>query len=374
MRNLLLTAVLVVFGWAVVWVIAAGGGCGDESEEPRHPFTSPLAAAEVVKAVKPRPAKAVGTKRSDSQASGLKEMASAKVVGWESIEDFDREIVRFDSVFWDPRDTESLRKTIRETGIVQGKTVLEIGTGTGLVALCCLKAGAKKAVATDVNRNATFNALYNARLLGVASRLETRLVPLGRTDAYSVIGESEKFDLIISNPPWEDRKPVTIAEHALYDREFALLRSLLKDLTNHLKPNGRAFLVYGCTSAIAKLKQLAAEYGLNTKILDDRDPETLPEMFLPGMLIEVTPRKSEKNPNVPAQKKVGTGVIPVPRGGVGNSREKGGMDCFPLVLVLRDGERRLLHQDRMGGSRTRRTPTGDTGNGRYRRGGWGRVL
>jgi methylase of polypeptide subunit release factors len=207
----------------------------------------------------------------------------------QSVEDFGRPIAQFRTVFWETRDTESLRKRIRETNLVRDKDVLEIGTGTGLVALCCLQAGARKVVATDVNPSAVACAAYNAEMLGLSDRLELRWVSPKQTDAYSVIGEGERFDLVISNPPWEDHRPRDVAERALYDEGFALLGSLLKDLEKHLKPDGHALLAYGSVDAIKSLGQLAGKYGHRTQVLDERKLSDLPPVFLPGVLIKVTP-------------------------------------------------------------------------------------
>jgi tRNA1(Val) A37 N6-methylase TrmN6 len=205
------------------------------------------------------------------------------------VEDFRRDLAQFKTVFWDSRDTESLRRMIRETALAQDKTVLEIGAGTGLLSLCCLNTRAAKVVATDVNPAAIANTVYNATLLGFSDRLETRLVPLERAAAFAVIGAEEQFDLIISNPPWENRTPGRIDEYALYDEGFALMRSLLSGLAGHLKPGGKALLAYGCVDAIRTLQRLAPEFDLAVRVHDDRNLNNLPDVFLPGMLLEVIP-------------------------------------------------------------------------------------
>ncbi|MGE0378085.1 MAG: 50S ribosomal protein L11 methyltransferase, partial [Planctomycetaceae bacterium] len=214
-------------------------------------------------------------------------------IAWrlESIADIDGGIAVFESVFWEPGDTESLRALIRQSRIAEGKTVLEIGTGSGLIALCCLKAGATRVVATDINPAAVANARYNARRLGVADRLDVRRVPLDDAGAYSVIEPSEQFDLIISNPPWEFRvdPPRRIADYALFDPRFELMRTMLHGHQVHLRPGGKLLLAYGCASAIRAVQQTATQQGLTTNILDDRDLRQLPELFLPGMLLEVAP-------------------------------------------------------------------------------------
>lgn len=199
------------------------------------------------------------------------------------------DIVVFDTVFWEPRDTSSLRKLIQETDLVRDRRVLEIGTGSGLVALCCLHAGARQVVATDVNPQALVNARYNAEMLKLLERLETRQVALRDASAFAVLRPDERFDVIVSNPPWEDGRPQSIDEYALYDEGFRLLDSLLSELRQRLNPGGKGLLAYGNASAIRKAIELAPQYKLHVRVLDDRDVAELPENFLPGMLLEFTP-------------------------------------------------------------------------------------
>ena len=210
-----------------------------------------------------------------------------RIRAWFTVEDFEKNLAVLETVFWDPRDTISLRELIRAGGLTEGKDVLEIGTGSGLLALCCLKADAKKVVATDVNESAIENANLNARHLGLADRLETRLVQLDDSSAFSVIKSDEKFDLIISNPPWVNRKPESIDEYALYDANFELMKSLFDGLQDHLKPGGRVLLAYGCVDAIKTMEKLAKERKFGFIIRDKRKLDDLPEEFLPGMLVEI---------------------------------------------------------------------------------------
>lgn len=211
------------------------------------------------------------------------------IVRWVTVPDLPQPLAVFDSVFWEPDDTLSLRQWIRTGEQVRGRDVLEIGTGTGLVSLCCLQAGAARVVATDINPAAVRNAEFNAQRLQLQERLSCRLVPRRSPGAWTVLAADEKFDLIISNPPWENQTPVTVAEFALYDPDFALLQSLLQGARQRLKPGGRMLLAYGCVTAIRRMQELAQQLGLQLTILDERDLETLPEVFLPGMLLEVRP-------------------------------------------------------------------------------------
>jgi release factor glutamine methyltransferase len=210
-------------------------------------------------------------------------------VNWVSIEDLPLPLAQFETVFWDPRDTPSLRQLMRKTDVVKGKQVFEIGTGTGLLAACALQAGAARAVATDINSNAVINARFNSALLGFAKRLEVRQVAPAHPGAYEVLRNDEQFDVILSNPPWVNRVPQRIDEFALYDASFKLMRTLLDGLPKHLRPGGKALLAYGCVDAIRTLKAECAKRGYAIRVVDDdRDLDKLPEEFLPGMLLEVT--------------------------------------------------------------------------------------
>lgn len=87
--------------------------------------------------------------------------------------------------------------------LFKGASVLEIGTGSGIISLYAAKLGARKVVSTDINPIAIECATLNAKRLGFSSVMEARLVPTDDMSAFSVIREDEAFDLIVSNPPYQ---------------------------------------------------------------------------------------------------------------------------------------------------------------------------
>ncbi len=127
---------------------------------------------------------------------------------------------------------------------------LEIGVGSGVNSYILLNRGVGRVVGTDINAAAVRNFELNAAGLGYADRIEGRLVPLHEPGAFSVIGEDERFDVIISNPPWEDHEPQRISEYAYLDSGWVLLRSMLAGLAGHLKEDGRVWLLYGDPRAV----------------------------------------------------------------------------------------------------------------------------
>ena len=197
------------------------------------------------------------------------------------------QFVQFESVFWEADDTVSLRRLITGEEVASGRDVLEIGTGTGLLSVLCLHHGADHVVATDINPAAVANAKYNAAMLVPDAKLDVRQVTADAPGAYAVIGDDERFDLIISNPPWEDGSVNQPADHAFYDPGFALMDSLLEGLPKHLNPSGRCLLAYGHVPAIKRLENEAIRLGYEHKRLDARDLDELPQNFLPGMLVEI---------------------------------------------------------------------------------------
>lgn len=122
---------------------------------------------------------------------------------------------------------------------------LEIGVGSGVNSLILLDQGVGRVVGTDINDNAVRNFEMNAGKFGHSERIDARLVPLDEPEAFSVIDDDEKFDLIISNPPWEDEEPRRIQEYAYLDNNWVLLHSMLDGMADHLKEGGKVWLLYG---------------------------------------------------------------------------------------------------------------------------------
>ncbi len=74
-----------------------------------------------------------------------------------------------------------------------GDRVLDMGTGTGILAVAALRLGAQTALGIDIDPWCYENALENATLNGVADRLEIRI---GSSDQ---IPPDARFDLILAN-------------------------------------------------------------------------------------------------------------------------------------------------------------------------------
>lgn len=104
-------------------------------------------------------------------------------------------------------ETEELVDTVAR--LITPAKILDLGTGTGAIALAFLKRfETAEAVAADSSDEALALARENAR----RNELEARITFL-RSDWYSEIPDTARFDLIVSNPPyladeeWESAQP-----------------------------------------------------------------------------------------------------------------------------------------------------------------------
>ncbi len=137
---------------------------------------------------------------------------------------------------------------------VAGLDVLEIGGGSGALALAIKRRGAAKVVATDISERACAamecNALLNRLDLDV--RQGDMFAPLQGANPLqgaSPLQDGERFDLVIFNLPLMDKPIVHPAEVALCDPSGELLTRFLQGLPKVTTPGGTALFTHADLSA-----------------------------------------------------------------------------------------------------------------------------
>jgi predicted RNA methylase len=168
-----------------------------------------------------------------------------------------------------------------------GRAVLEIGTGSGLIGLCAAELGAAHVVVTDINPEAVECARRNAESLGLAATVDARLVPERDPSAFSVIGRSEAFDVILSNPPYsldlDAPRDTAVVENG--DLGFSILRGL----PTHLRPRGVCLLLYNSFFFHNVMVRYARQLGYDVRhqspdILSPWETEALFNSYLERLL------------------------------------------------------------------------------------------
>ncbi|HTV67289.1 MAG TPA: peptide chain release factor N(5)-glutamine methyltransferase [Rhizobiaceae bacterium] len=152
-----------------------------------------------------------------------------------------------------------LRETVRTTGSCR---ILDLGTGTGAVAIALLHAVSQATgVATDISEDALATAAENARMAGIGSRLT-----FSRSDWFKK--KSGRFHAIVSNPPY-----ITTSDIAGLDREVRdfdphraldggpdgldAYRAIAVGSASHLEENGIVALEIGHTQKDAVTRVFA---------------------------------------------------------------------------------------------------------------------
>ncbi len=146
--------------------------------------------------------------------------------------------------------------------------ILDIGTGTGAIALSLARESTAKLVATDISADALGLAAENARATGALERITFR-----QGDLWSAVGEDERFDVIVSNPPYVDEADLpSLAPEvaawepgpALFAHEggLAVLSAIIARAHAYLRPGGLLALEIGAAQggAVESLMSSTGRY------------------------------------------------------------------------------------------------------------------
>lgn len=109
---------------------------------------------------------------------------------------------------------------------VKGKSVIDLGTGTGVIGFMLLQRGAVKVTATDLDARAIACATENAKRLELEDRFTAQLTE-GWPDVTA--------DLAICNPGWLPTPPKTRIDRAVFDDGNRFLLGFLDGLKAHAR-------------------------------------------------------------------------------------------------------------------------------------------
>ncbi|HUH33012.1 MAG TPA: methyltransferase [Daejeonella sp.] len=160
---------------------------------------------------------------------------------------------------------------------VMPRTILDIGTGTGVIALIMAQRFSSATImAVEIDENAASTARRNFSDSVFNSRLQVDHTSI---ENYFAENDSAKFDLIISNPPFfigslkSDDPLKTMARHT--DQLF--FESLLHNAVLHLEKNGSIDMILPVIlSEIAQVLASKAGLYLQKKICISSFADSIP--------------------------------------------------------------------------------------------------
>lgn len=172
------------------------------------------------------------------------------------------------------QDTETMVEEVLK--VSRDKKVLDLCTGSGCIAISLVELGeVKEVVASDISKEALEVAKTNMCLLSAENKEKMRLI---EGDLFQNI--NEKFDIIVSNPPYIESKVIDglQPEVSVYEPRLALdgsedgllfYRRIAEEAKDYFEENGMLFLEIGSGQAEAVKKILQEERFHNIRVLKD---------------------------------------------------------------------------------------------------------
>ncbi len=151
------------------------------------------------------------------------------------------------NVYQPAEDTLLLKEHLAELDL-EGKKVLEVGTGSGLIAVTAAEHGAQ-VVATDVNPDALEAASKLTEKRGVQDTVE-----LVESDLFENV--EKKFDYILFNPPYLPGEELEDSETWRGgETGTELTERFLEEAPDYLEDSGKIYFIASSRSDIRSLKE-----------------------------------------------------------------------------------------------------------------------
>ncbi|ASU61386.1 MULTISPECIES: HemK2/MTQ2 family protein methyltransferase [Nocardiopsis] len=164
-------------------------------------------------------------------------------------------------------DTSLLRTVLRQRGRVAGRSVLDVGSGTGALGIEAFRAGAASLTSIDLSRRSVLASWLNSRLHGVPATVR-------RGDLFAPVAP-HRFDLVLANPPYmpaPGRRPPRHRMARCWDAG----------------PDGRILLDRICAGAPSVLSEDGALLLVQSELADEQ--ATLDRLEKAGLVPEVLAR------------------------------------------------------------------------------------
>ncbi len=136
---------------------------------------------------------------------------------------------------------------------LKGKKVLELGAGSGMLALAAARAGATVS-ASDINPA----AIESIKASCQKNQLEIDVI---LSDLFESIPQ-QAFDYLFINPPYYPKDPTDEREYAFFcGSEFEYFQRLFASLADYLSPTGAALMILSDDCDVERIKAMALKAG-----------------------------------------------------------------------------------------------------------------
>ena len=177
-------------------------------------------------------------------------------------------LLLFPGVFKPHSDSFMLADQLRCESLRPDAAVLDLCTGSGLLAIVAARGGARRVVAVDISRRAVFAARLNAKLNGVN-------VHAVRGDLFRPV-RGQRFDLILANPPYVPSVGTEFPAHGA-SRAWeagpdgrAFVDRICAEAAPHLTDAGVLLLVHSSICSEQATVQALASHGFDVRIIARR--------------------------------------------------------------------------------------------------------
>jgi methylase of polypeptide subunit release factors len=149
---------------------------------------------------------------------------------------------------------------------LSGKSVADIGTGSGILALAAARAGATNVLALDINPNAARSARENAQANGFGNCVTAVCANL-----LDSLAPWPLFDVILSSPPKHAGEPRDLADRGWHaGPQYRDLAALFEQAHERLKPGGSIYVMLSSDSDLDLLGRLINKAGLRARLVYER--------------------------------------------------------------------------------------------------------
>jgi release factor glutamine methyltransferase len=165
-----------------------------------------------------------------------------------------KEFLVYPNTFWPFADSLPLVKHFR---VEPGDSVLDVGTGSGLIGIFACYRGAGRVKGVDINPAAIQSATHNVQMHGFAD-----IMTVQQSNLFESLGDDEQFDVITANLPFRNKPAHDIVAMAQWDTDFRTNTRFFEGVGRHLKPGGRIYYVQSNFGEYEAVKRLAQAAGL----------------------------------------------------------------------------------------------------------------